>query len=104
MPGAKPSADSSWLLARPWWTTTTRSWSIPWRITITLCWALLTLALCSSAQSVDALARTYRKNPTDANRVPLARIATAHATDTEGAQALLAMAAVDYENTNYDRA
>ncbi|HUS07087.1 MAG TPA: tetratricopeptide repeat protein, partial [Bryobacteraceae bacterium] len=65
--------------------------------------ALLTLAALAiaghslHAETPEALGRNYRKNPSSQNRAALVRFAAAHPKDIEGAEALLALAAADFE-------
>src|SRR5690349_15073986 len=97
------SVTSSWQCVLRWWITTTWSLSEHWRRTIACCSgrtipvrfhslaALVVLAAAAHAQSVDTLARDYRKDPSPQSRSPLARFAAAHPNDRAGAQARLAL-------------
>jgi hypothetical protein len=119
MPDVRLFASSSCQAVHPWWTTIISNLSEPLPTKITPCWgpsirarfhkapACLVLAAftCGAvAQTPDALSRTYRKNPTPQNRAALARFAQAHPRDVEGAQALFALGAVDFERRAFPEA
>ena len=66
--------------------------------------AVLVLALCAGplrAQSLEALASAYRKNPRPAARATLLRYASAHPKDVNGALALLATGVTELEQQQY---
>jgi soluble lytic murein transglycosylase len=75
-----------------------------WHKTAGLIAAGVVAAALASGQSLESLAQTYRKTPSAVTRAPLARFAAAHPSDTEGAQALLALGAGDLDRQNYDQA
>jgi soluble lytic murein transglycosylase len=58
-------------------------------------------AVFGQTPTLETLARNYRKSQTDPFRASLQRFATTHAKDAQGARALFALGAIDYERKRY---
>src|SRR4051812_19395654 len=111
-------AASSRPIVRPWWTITIwNSWAHS-PTTIRCCWGGLIRglwrkkafplaaivfagAVFGQTPTLETLARNYRKSQTDPFRTSLQRFASTHAKDAQGARALFALGAIDYERKRY---
>ena len=66
-----------------------------------LCLLLVFCALGASAQTLDALAATYRKTPNPRTRAAVLRYAELHRSDQNGALALLALGATEVDQRQF---
>ncbi|HTS51114.1 MAG TPA: transglycosylase SLT domain-containing protein [Bryobacteraceae bacterium] len=69
--------------------------------TASLCLLLVFCALGASAQSLDALAASYRKTPNPRTRAAVLRYAELHRNDQNGALALLALGATEVDQRQF---
>ncbi|HEV2473943.1 MAG TPA: hypothetical protein VGS41_14805, partial [Chthonomonadales bacterium] len=66
-----------------------------------LCLLLVSCALGASAQTLDALAASYRKTPNARTRAAVLRYAEVHRSDKNGALALLALGATEVDQRQF---